>query len=79
VLTDRAMPPRKGEAGHDQEAAHVVCECRLALETGYAIVSAALANGESQVHAAGRIIQAFPWIASRNVDALCARAFLLAN
>jgi len=63
----------------EQEAAQVVCECRQALETSYAIVSAALTQGESQVHAAGRIMQAFPWIASRHVDALCAWAFLLAK
>jgi len=41
----------------EQDATEVVCECRQVLETGYAMVSAALAQAESQVHVVGRIMQ----------------------
>jgi hypothetical protein len=63
----------------EHDATQVVCECRQVLETGYAMVSAALAQGESQVHVVGRIMQLYPWITSRNTDTLCERSFLLAR
>jgi hypothetical protein len=60
----------------EAQAAALVERCLRAKAEGYAIVARTLALGESQPQAAGRILEAHPWMELRNLEALCAQGFL---
>ena len=57
-------------------AAALIARCLRAKDEGYAIVARTLALGESQPQAAGRILEAHPWMTLRNVETLCEQGFL---
>jgi hypothetical protein len=57
-------------------AAALIARCLRAKDEGCAIVARTLALGESQPQAAGRILEAHPWMELRNVETQCAQAFL---
>ncbi|MBN2573004.1 MAG: hypothetical protein JXP73_00425 [Deltaproteobacteria bacterium] len=57
-------------------AAALIARCLQAKADGYAIVAQTLALGESQPQAAGRILEAHPWMDLRNVETLCVHGFM---
>jgi hypothetical protein len=57
-------------------AAALIARCLQAKDEGYAIVARTLALGEDRPQAAGRILEAHPWMDLRNVETLCAQGFL---
>jgi len=62
----------------EQKATEVVERCLQAKQSGYAIVARAVAQGDGNVHAAGRILEAHPWLDMRNLETICSQGFVLA-
>ncbi len=63
----------------EETGATLVELCMRARDLGYDIVAAVLAEGGSQLHAGGRILDAYPWMDLRNAEILCAQGFHLAR
>ena len=61
------------------QADEVVRRCQAALAASYAIVARTITEGEDRPQASGRILAAFPWIDTDNLERLCWRCFYLAK
>jgi hypothetical protein len=53
--------------------------CRKAMEDCFASIAKVVAEGGDVVEASGRILEAFPWIDTANLEHICSQGYLYAK